>query len=281
MMEAPRLKGQSQPAERLAFEVASINENKTQDPRDGHGLQFLPGGRFVARNIPLILLIASAYNLPPQTPRLTSSPGVDRGIGGAWFSIEATAPPGVITESTTIKTREEKMRLMLQTLLANRFKLVMHREMKEEPVYAAVVARGGAKLQKAAVEEKDCKANPDGPNDPAWCHGAQGGQGQGLHGPAVSISDLVSMVENFADRPVIDKTGLEGLFNIQTEGWVPMRPRPPRPPGQDPTAEDVAFADPARPTIFQIFDRLGLKLESSKAPVEVFVIEHIEKPTEN
>ncbi|MBV8845310.1 MAG: TIGR03435 family protein [Bryobacterales bacterium] len=281
VMESPRLLGQSQPAERLAFEVASIKENKTQDARDGRGLQFLPGGRFVAKNIPLIILISSAYNLPPQTSRLTSAPGVDQAIRQAWFSIEATAPPGAITESTTIKTREEKMRLMLQTLLADRFKLVMRRETKEEPVYAAVVARGGPKLQKAAVDEKDCKDSTSGPNDPAWCHGFAGGQGQGLRGPAVSISDLVSAAENFADRPVIDKTGLQGLFNIQTEGWVPMRPRPPRPPGQDPTAEDLAFADPARPTLFQIFDRLGLKLESTKAPVEVFVIEHIERPSDN
>jgi uncharacterized protein (TIGR03435 family) len=80
---------------------------------------------------------------------------------------------------------------------------------------------------------------------------------------------------------VVDKTGLKGLFNIQTEGWVPMRPRPPRPAGQEPTAEDLAFADPARPTLFQIFDRLGLKLESQKAPVEMFVIESAERPSEN
>jgi len=92
---------------------------------------------------------------------------------------------------------------------------------------------------------------------------------------------LVSGVEVFSDRPVLDRTGIRGLFNIQTEGWVPMRPRPPRPPDQEPTAEDLAFADPARPTIFQIFDRLGLKLESTKAPVEVFVIDRIEKPSEN
>jgi bla regulator protein BlaR1 len=281
MMEGRSLRAQSPPKERLAFEVASIKENKTQDPRDGRGLEFLPSGRFVARNIPLVLLIASAYNLPPQSPRLTMAPGVDRGIGGAWFSIEATSAPGAIPEGATVKLRQEKMRLMLQTLLADRFKLVMRRETKELPVYAVVVARGGPKLQKAAVEEKDCKDTPTGPNDPAWCHGFNGGQGRGLYGAAVSMSDLVSAVENFSDRPVIDKTGIQGLFNIQTEGWVPLRPRPPRPPGQEPTAEDLAFADPARPTIFQIFDRLGLKLESSKAPVEVFVVEQIENPSEN
>jgi uncharacterized protein (TIGR03435 family) len=55
----------------------------------------------------------------------------------------------------------------------------------------------------------------------------------------------------------------------------------PRPPGQQPTAEDIAMADPGRPTLFQIFDKLGLKLESQKAPVEMFVIESIERPSQN
>jgi len=102
-----------------------------------------------------------------------------------------------------------------------------------------------------------------------------------MHAQAVSASDLASYASGWADRPVIDKTGLTGLFNIQTEGWVPMRPRPARPSGQDSTPEDLAFADPARPTLFQIFDRLGLKLESQKAPIETFVIESVERPSEN
>jgi uncharacterized protein (TIGR03435 family) len=88
-------------------------------------------------------------------------------------------------------------------------------------------------------------------------------------------------VSNWSDRPVVDQSGLKGLYNIQTEGWVPMRPRPPRPLGQEPTAEDLAFADPTRPTLFTIFDRLGLKLESTKGPVEMFVIESVERPAEN
>jgi uncharacterized protein (TIGR03435 family) len=95
------------------------------------------------------------------------------------------------------------------------------------------------------------------------------------------MADLASYASGWADRPVIDKTSLKGLFNIQTEGWVPMRPRPARPAGQDPSAEDLAFADPTRPTLFQIFGRLGLKLESQKAPVETFVIESAERPSEN
>ena len=208
----------------------------------------------------------TAYGLP-----------VNQVLGPQWieadrFDITAKVPPGAT---------KEQVNVMLQNLLADRFKLVMRTETKEVPVYAVTVAKGGPKLQKAAVEEKDCAENPTSSNDPKWCHGFDGGQGRGLHGPAVSMSDLADAAENFADRPVVDKTGIEGLFNIQTEGWVPMRPRPPRPPGQEPTAEDLAFADPARPTLFQIFDRLGRKMESTKAPIEVCVVERIEKPSEN
>ena len=109
MMEGSLLRAQTQPTERLAFEVASIRENKTLDARDGRALKFLPGGR-VAKNIPLIIIIAAAYELDPQSPRLTTAPGVDRGIGQAWFSIEATPSAGTIPEGATITLREEKMR---------------------------------------------------------------------------------------------------------------------------------------------------------------------------
>jgi uncharacterized protein (TIGR03435 family) len=159
--------------------------------------------------------------------------------------------------------------------------MVIRREIKDLPVYAILVAKGGPKLQRAAVQEKDCAENPTGRDDPARCHAFDGGQGRGLHGQAVSLDDLTSGVERFADRPVLNQTKLTGLYNIQTEGWVPMQPRPPLPPGQEPSAEDLAFADPARPTIFQILDRLGLKLESTKGPVEAYTIVSAEKPSEN
>jgi bla regulator protein blaR1 len=278
-MNGRLLQAQQPPSERLAFEVASIKENKSQDTRAR--FEFLPGGRFVARNYPLMFLITNAYNLPLQSSRITLGPDLDRGIVAARYDIDAAAEKDAIPAATPTKVRDERMRLMIQTLLADRFKMVVHRETKELPVYAVTVAKGGPKLQKAAVEEKDCSDNPSGPDDPARCHSADGGQWRGIHAMAISMKDLASILESSADRPVLDKTGIQGLFNIQTEPSVPLRPRPPRPPGQEPTAADLAFEDPARPTMFQIFDRLGLKLESTKAPVEVFVIERLEKPSEN
>ena len=277
VMNAPPLRAQPQPQQRLTFEAASIKESTSADPRN-IVFQFLPGGRFISRNLPLIFIVASAYDLPFLPDRFTGGPDWLRRDP---YDIEATAPGGAIPAGTSAKDRNEKIRLMLQALLADRFHLVIHSEMRDLPRYAITVAKGGPKLEKAQVEEKDCAENPSGPDDPAACHIFTGGQGRGLHGQAVSLSDLVRGVSGFTDRPVVDQTGLSGLFDIQTEGWVPMRPRPPRPPGQEPTAEDLAFADSARPTLFQIFDRLGLKLEPQRGPVEMFVIESASRPSEN
>ena len=273
-VNAPQLRAQSQRGEPLRFEVASVKPNKSNSRQSG--LQFLPGGRFSTLNIPLQIIIAVAYDVPFQSPRLSGGPDW---IRSERYDIEATPEKDAIPSGTTVKLRKQKIELMLQTLLQDRFKLKMRREMVEQPVYAAVVAKNGPRLQNAKIEEKDCSYEPG--QGGIVCHQLTGGQGRGLHGQAVDMSDLVGFVANWTDRPVIDKTGLEGLYDIETEGWVPLRPRMPLPPGAKPSEEDLAFADPGRPTLFMIFDRLGLKLESQKAPVETFVIEHVERPTEN
>ena len=162
---------------------------------------------------------------------------------------------------------------MLQTLLADRFKLVMRRESREMPVYALAVSRNGPKLQKAAIDEKDCTEAPVDKTLP--CHVLNGGQGRGLQGDAVTMPDTLLFVENWSDRPMIDKTGIQGLYNIQTEGWVPLLP------GQGESSRDEDLADPARPTLFMIMDRLGLTLEPQKVSVDRWIIERVERPAGN
>jgi uncharacterized protein (TIGR03435 family) len=90
------------------------------------------------------------------------------------------------------------------------------------------------------------------------------------------MSDLAVSLENFTDRPVIDKTSVKGLFQIDTKGWVPLRK--PAPPGSK--AEDGSDLD-TMPSLFEILAGLGLKLDPQKAPVETFIIDHVEKPTGN
>jgi uncharacterized protein (TIGR03435 family) len=272
ILGAPHLRAQPQPAAPLTFEVASVKPNTSSDLR-GMGLRSSPGGRFVATGVPLLILVATAYHLPFQSDRISGGPPW---IRSERFDIEAKAPDGALPASDTSEVRDQKMRLMLQSLLADRFKLTIRRETKELPVYSLVVAKNGPKLKAAAIEEKDC---PEGPVDNGVsCHSFFGGQGRGLHGKAVNMADLVLYVSNWTDRPTIDKTGLQGLYDIQTDGWSPMRPRP-GPPGEGPEA--VAMADPTTPTLFMVLDKLGLKLQPEKGPVEMFVIERVERPSEN
>jgi uncharacterized protein (TIGR03435 family) len=104
------------------------------------------------------------------------------------------------------------MQLMLQALLAERFKLIMRREVKEQPVYILTVGKNGPKLQKSKLEEKDC----DQPEN--HCHVGGAGQGRGIHVKAFSMTELVTSVSNFTDHPLIHRTGLTGLSDIDTEG---------------------------------------------------------------
>jgi len=263
---------QSQVARPPAFEVASVRASKTEDFRR-IGMQFLPGGRFVTTNLPVLFVIATAYNVPFQSPRLSGGPDW---IRSDRFDIEATAEKGAFPAGATAKNREDKMRLMLQALLAERFKLTIRREMKEQPVYAMVVAKSGSKLQKAKVEEKDCSDDSAGVG--ISCHTFLGGQGRGLHARAVDMADLALYVSNWTERPVVDQTGIEGLFEIETKGWATLRPGPAPPPGAK--AEDGSDLA-SLPSIFTVFADMGLKLEPQRAPVEMFVIEHVEKPSEN
>jgi len=92
------------------------------------------------------------------------------------------------------------------------------------------------------------------------------------------MSDLVNWVQSWTDRPLIDQTGIEGLYHIETEPWQPMELTSSSPaPGTKQDGVDLADL----PTIFTVFERLGLKMEPQKGRVDMYVIDHIEKPAEN
>jgi uncharacterized protein (TIGR03435 family) len=165
---------------------------------------------------------------------------------------------------------------MLQTLLADRFKLVIHRETKDMPVYALTIAEGGSRLQKAEIEDKDCP-DPEDSSTSAYaaCHIINGDWGIGLQSLAVTISDLVNFVDT--DYPLVDKTGLKGLYRIETPPWLPMDGPPPLPGAKAFDGTDMA----ALPTIFEVFKKLGLKMERQTGKVDVYVVDHVERPTRN
>ena len=234
-------------AQQPAFEVASIKPSNYQGgplrvtSRIGtDGIDF--------SNVTPRLCIQRAYSVKPYQ---VSGP---EWINTERYMIVAKAA-GAVTEDTIL--------LMLQTLLAERFKLAFHREPKEMPVYALVVSKNGPKL-KEATGEGATQIAPDG---------------REIVFERASMGLLAGTVARSVDRPVIDATGLKGLYNFKLAWSNDDRPRP----NSGAVAGTVDASDPDdAPSIFTALqERLGLRLESRKAPVEVLVIDHIEKPSGN
>ena len=247
----------------------------------------LPIGRCVSRFEPLRTVIALAYDIPPALLYPYEGKVV---IGPAWinsemFDIEAKA------ESPAT---EAQLKLMLQTLLSERFKLKVHREEREMPVYALVAGKNGIKFPKAPAD-RDCgeQKRSDhryelGATDLAGqCHGFVPDKGA-LTGRSVDMNDFAEMLAIWAGRKVIDKTGIEGLFDIRLPQVVPANAvisaavdeKGARGALPAPGTENRINVNPL-PTVFDAVQQFGLKLESTKGPVEVLVIDNVERPSEN
>jgi bla regulator protein blaR1 len=280
LINVPRIRAQTQSSEHYVFEVASVRPHKPGDRFADP--QILPGGRFISR-APLIVVIAFAYNVPLRLQGdalIIGGPGwINISSLDNAYDIEATVPKQAIPDGLSVDDATNRERLMVQALLADRFKLTVHRDTKETPVYALTVAKGGPKLVKADIEEKDCPTPPPGGGDGnKFCHRFNGGRGRGMHARAVTISDMAAFAGNWADRPIVDKTGLKGLYHIETDPWAPMElGATAPPPGTKQDGVDVSDL----PTLFTIFDRLGLKMEAQRDKVGILVIDHIERPSEN
>jgi len=260
-----------------SFEVASIKpagSNASRPP----GIQVLPGGKLLITNLPMFMIIAHAYDVPYQSMRMSGGPDW---IRSERYDVEAIAPAGAIPAGLSSPEIDKLMMVMLQNLLATRTKLGVRHESKELPAYAVTVSKTGLRLLKSQTDEKDCVNVPASPG--IACHSFNGGMGRGLHAKAVDMTDLAAFVENWSDKPVIDKTGIKGLFEIKTDGWVPMRQMPPRVENPSAPAGVVGedLSDQNRPTLFTVFDGMGLKLEARKLPVNTYVIESVDRPTAN
>ena len=265
LLFAARSRAQSPPTS-PAFEVASIKANKSTDFR--LQMESLPGGTLRVVNFPLKLIIIEAFGLPLQSSqRLSGGPDW---INSEKYDIEAKAPQGAVPAGLSGKSRSDRLMLMLQTLLADRFKLTVHRETKQMTVYSLVASKNGPRVQRAKLDEKDCPESsslvaPVPGTD--YCHAFFGGQGRGIHGKTVTMADLATWLENWTDHPVKDNTGFKGLFDIDTEGWGSMN-----------TPEATLDGPPSLPAVL---DKVGLKLEATKDSVEVIVIDHIERASAN
>ena len=257
----------------LTFEVASVKPAAPDGPGPIRmGIQMMPGGGLRANNVSVRLLLTLAYDV--RDFQITGGPPW---LNSQLFDIQARAEHGADTPNTPEdmrkltdeqrKTFQEQMRERLRNLLADRFQLKIHRESKEEPVYTLQVAKGGPKFKESEA-------------------GGPGGRmrmGRGeLNGEGVGMDFVVQALGNQVRRTVIDKTGLKAKYDIKLT-WTPDGPQGfgpggPLPPGIEPPPPP----DPNGPTIFSALqDQLGLKLESEKGPVDMIVIDHVEKASEN
>jgi uncharacterized protein (TIGR03435 family) len=233
----------------------------------------LPGGRFVATNVSLQVLISAAYGDPaplPQNRLVLPASWIGGGdyLASEHFDIQAKAPADLAPDQIAPALRQ---------LLADRFTLVVHHETRELPVYALVVDRSdgrlGPRLHKSDIDCTDpsqfAARNADGTLKCGF-QSSSAGRVKGRHTLSVLTRLFSSVVADH--RPVEDRTGLRGTFDIELE-WSPEFPAPLDAPLAPPTNADA-------PSLFTaVREQLGLKLESTKLPVDVLVIDHAEKPT--
>ena len=189
-------------------------------------------------------------------------------VGPSWMDTERYDIVAIPPEGAA----QEQIPAMLQNLLVERFQMTVRRETREQPVYALTVGKNGPNLKKTDEPDGGISFSTSG------------------HLEARSVASLVNMLSSFMDRPVLDMTGLEGTFEIaldvSPEDLVGMRRTMATAGAQ--TGGDVASGsgpapetDP-KPSIFTAVQKLGLKLESRKEPMEMVIIERAEKiPTEN
>ena len=266
-----------------SFEVASVKPNTSGD---GFVRVGGPPGRFNATNVPLRMLIQMAYQIQPF--QLEGGPGW---IGADRFDIVAKvggdvpAPPGPGVPGP--------VQLMTRTLLTDRFKLVVHHETKEQAIYALVLARSDGKLgPQLKPSTTDCAAvaaarGRSGPPPALPVPGVRPQCGMmvrpgGLSAGGLSIAQVATNLSANVQRIVVDHTGLTGAFDVDLT-WTPDQV-PQRAPGagDGPIQFNGVSIDPNGPSLFTALqEQLGLKLESTRGPVDVLVIDRAEKPTED
>jgi uncharacterized protein (TIGR03435 family) len=252
------------------FEAASIKPHKSSGAVEMSRLLFTPYG-FSATNVTLQTLIRDVYQV--QASQIAGAPNW---LNSETYDVEARMDKSVAEELRKVDPMQslpERQR-MLQALLADRCKLTLHRETKDLPVYALAIAENGPKLQEA--KPGDTYANGiKGPNGhPGGPGNIRMGRGT-LTGQALSMADFVRVLSDQLGRPVLDKTGLTGKYDLTLQ-WTPddsqlpgLKQAEPQPP---PSGSSIFTAIQAQ---------LGLELESQDSPVETLVIDHVEKPSEN
>jgi uncharacterized protein (TIGR03435 family) len=263
------------------FEVASVRPATAPATPGSGGVEFLPGGTVRATRVPIMFLVAVAYDTQSRFVN-PASDSIEKLLMER-FAIDAKAstsalPPAAATFMATQRGEGAVLREMLKTLLTERFKLTAHFEKREFPIYELRVAPGGHKLTPAArsCEPQSAEEAISG-KQPCGFQG--GGPAGGFRIRDGEITGLVRGLTSLLDRVVVDRTGITGRFDIDLPPWSRGLPAPERlpAPGQEPEAQP----DPNGPSIFTVLQPFGLRLEATRGQIEILVVDHVERPTAN
>ena len=231
--------------------MASI---KPSPPGTRDGIAIQPGGRFVA-NASLKLLIGLAWHL--HFPMA----GGDSWVANDLWSVEAKAEGLPEIPTWTPPNMPEVIAARLRSLLQERFSLKTHLEMRNTQVYRLSVGPGGSRLEAVDPASPSASSFRAGPG--------------AIIGAKATMEQFITILSRYMDRPVIDKTGLTGLYNTKLQFAPESTPKQLSGSTATPSTGD----DPSIFTALQ--EQLGLKLEAAQEPVEILVIDHAERPSEN
>jgi uncharacterized protein (TIGR03435 family) len=251
------------------FEVISVKQDLSETVPPSMSYQ---AGRFTARNFSLGRLINNAYG--PQ--KVIGAPN--------WYSSERFDVDAKVEESLAQELQKlpfdkqlGQVMLMLQSALEDRFQLKLSHESRDLPVYVLVVAKGGAKLTPTALPPND----PDHPADPEIRRPKVPEPGQFIATGAPIASILGTVSRELGGEIVLDQTGLKGEYDF-TLKWTPGAGLPTSAANNNQDPATAPLPDPSGTSIFTALqEQLGLKLETKKAPVDVLVITHVERPSGN
>ena len=245
-----------------AFDVATV---KPGDADKNHAELMMSQGGFETRNQTLLDLIKFAYGLNMGSNEQVS--GGPKWMGSAMFDIDAKEDEQTIAAQKQMgrEQRLEQIRLMVQTLLAERFGLKVHHETKPLQVFALTVAKGGPKMEPAVETPPQEGQKPRG----SGIRGGRRGELEGINVTMPIFAPVLGHEPEVGGRMVVDNTGLSGKYNF-TLKWMPETGA---------ASPDSTAPGPGLFTALQ--EQLGLKLEATRAPVDTIVVDAAHMPGEN
>jgi uncharacterized protein (TIGR03435 family) len=268
-----------------SFEVASVKPNPLSDPARS-SFQF-DGGSLVVTDWPLKAYIAYAYKLTPYEEQ-SLVPQLPKWASKQFFDIQARAEGNPNTD---------QVRLMMQTLLATRFKLVVHTETRELPVFGLVLIKAGKTGPDLRPHSDDppcanssSKGSTPETKMPVPCgvmtaepSNTPGNIRVGAHNVTLEqIADILPEVaRRIIDRPVVDETGLTGRFDFSIDFTHESPRRAPDSQSEQSQIPSPVLQDQGVTFLEALQDQLGLKVKSDTRPMEVLIVDHVERPSEN